>query len=202
MEQLDLLLDRLNGGDVSAAEDVFRLYEPFLRMLVRRRLRPALRSKFDSMDVVQSVWADVLEGFQRERWRFTDRNHLQAFLARKARHRFLDDCRRNRAALKRETPLGESTPALTLAAGDPRASELAQCDELWDRVLSLCPPAHHELLRLKRMGLTVAEISQRAGLHPGSVRRILYDLAKRYADAAESAAEAVEGRSSIMDHPV
>jgi RNA polymerase sigma-70 factor (ECF subfamily) len=50
-------------------------------------------------------------------------------------------------------------------------------------MLALCPPAHHELFRLKRLGLTLSEIASRTGLHPSSVRRILYELARRYAEA-------------------
>ena len=42
-DPLDRLLEQLNGGDPAAAEQVFRDYEPYLRMLVRRQLRPALR---------------------------------------------------------------------------------------------------------------------------------------------------------------
>ena len=34
---LELLLGELNRGDVAAAEQVFREYEPYLRLLVRRR---------------------------------------------------------------------------------------------------------------------------------------------------------------------
>jgi RNA polymerase sigma-70 factor (ECF subfamily) len=45
----------------------------------------------------------------------------------------------------------------------------------------LCPPAHRELLRLKRQGYALAEIASRTGLHEGSVRRILYELARRLA---------------------
>ncbi len=190
VEDLDRLIERFNGGDVSAAEEVFRTYEPYLRMLVRRQLRPALRGKFDSMDVVQSVWADVLEGLQNERWRFADRDKLQAFLTRLARNRFLDRCRKYQKAVKRETALDESPTAESLVAGDPRASQIAQRDEIWDRMLKLCPPAHHDLLRYKRLGLSIVEIAARTGLHEGSVRRILYELAKRYAETGDSAERA------------
>ena len=62
-DSLDTLLVKLTNGDDQAAERVFRDYEPLLRALVSRRLTPALRAKFDSMDVVQSAWADVLKGF-------------------------------------------------------------------------------------------------------------------------------------------
>jgi RNA polymerase sigma-70 factor (ECF subfamily) len=180
---LDCLLEQLNRGDMAAAEQVFREYEPYLRMLVRRQLRPAHRVKFDSMDVVQSVWTDVLEGLRDAGWHFSDRVQLQAFLARLARNRFLDRCRKHKSALTREEPLTDASPAEAIAARGPRPSEVAQHNELWDRMLALCPPAHHELLRLKRQGLGLAEIAARTGLHESSVRRILYDLARRYAES-------------------
>jgi RNA polymerase sigma-70 factor (ECF subfamily) len=178
---LDELLERLNVGDEAAAEQVFRIYEPYLRIIVRRQIRPPLRAKFDSMDVVQSVWADVLEGVRDAGWHFADRAQLQAFLARLARNRFLDRCRKHNRALGREEPLTSASPAEAIASDSPRPSEIAQQNELWDRMLALCPPAHHELLRLKRDGLTFPEIASRTGLHPSSVRRILYDLAARFA---------------------
>ncbi len=96
-DPLNDLLARLTSGDEDAAEQVFRTYEPYLRMMVRRRLSPTLRVKFDSMDVVQSIWADALQGFREAGWRFQDRNHLRAFLARLTYNRFIDNCRRHRA---------------------------------------------------------------------------------------------------------
>lgn len=184
-ESLDELLGRLNSGDAAAAEEVFRDYEPYLRMLVSRQLRPPLRAKFDSMDVVQSVWADILEGLQGSGWQFANRAQLQAFLVRLARNRFLDRCRKHRKALAREETLAENALAEAVARDAPRPSEVAQRNDLWDRMLTLCPPAHHELLRLKLQGLTLAEIASRTGLHPSSVRRILHDLAGRVAAAGE-----------------
>jgi RNA polymerase sigma-70 factor (ECF subfamily) len=186
-EPLDRLLEQLNRGDTAAAEQVFREYEPYLRMLVRRQLRPAHRVKFDSMDIVQSVWADVLEGLRDAGWNFSDRVQLRAFLARLARNRFVDRCRKHRNALIHEVPLTNASPAGAIAAHGPRPSEVAQRNELWDRMLALCPPAHHELVRLKREGLGLAEIAVRTGLHESSIRRILYELARRYAEKQEPA---------------
>src|SRR5947209_20325762 len=74
------LLARLTKGEMEAAEEVFLTFEPVLRVMVRRRLTPRLRAKFDSLDVVQSAWADVLKGYRAEGWRFTDREHLRAYL--------------------------------------------------------------------------------------------------------------------------
>jgi RNA polymerase sigma-70 factor (ECF subfamily) len=52
---------------------------------------------------------------------------------------------------------------------------------VWERLLALSPPEHHEVLRLRRPGLTMAEVAGRTGLHQGSVRRIPRRLARRAA---------------------
>jgi len=55
VDSLDALLAKLNSGDARAAEEAFVAYEPYLRKVVRRLLPARLRTKFDSVDVVQSV---------------------------------------------------------------------------------------------------------------------------------------------------
>jgi RNA polymerase sigma-70 factor (ECF subfamily) len=178
-DPLEDLLEKLTSGDTAAAEQVFRSYEPYLRMVVRRQLPGKLRAKLDSADIVQSAWVDVLDGFRKCGWRFADVAHLRAFLVKVTRNRFLERLRQHRRALDREHPPGEGGLEAVLPSGDPRPSEVAQANELWQQMLLLCPPAHRPLLLLKRQGLSLAEIADRTGLHEGSVRRILYDLEKR-----------------------
>jgi RNA polymerase sigma-70 factor (ECF subfamily) len=175
----DALLEKLSSGDPAAAEQVFRAYEPYLRMVVRRQLPAHARGKFDSSDIVQSVWADLLEGFRHAGWRFADAAHLRAFLVQVTRNRFIDRMRQHRRALEHERPLAGSESGPLPASPEPRPSEVAQANDLWERLLALCPPAHRGLLEMKRQGLSLAEIAARTGLHPSSVRRILYDLAHR-----------------------
>lgn len=180
-DSLDTLLVKLAHGEDSAAERVFRDYEPLLRAMVRKRLNPSLRSKFDSMDVVQSVWVDLLENYRSEGWQFTDREHLRAFLARVTYNHFFTHCRRNGPALDHEQPMpAVESPALPVSE-QPRPSQVAQAGELWNTLVDFCAPAHREILSLKRQGLPLAEIAARTGLHEGSVRRILYELARRLA---------------------
>jgi RNA polymerase sigma-70 factor (ECF subfamily) len=180
-DTLDDLLARLTGGDAQAAEEVFRAYEPYLRIVVRRQLPASLRAKFDSGDVLQSVWADLLRGFRQGDWQFATTAQLRGFLLRVTRNRLIDRRRRFGKALAHERPLaapGERGPTCK----QPRPSEVAQADDLWQRMLALCPPAHHEVLRLKRQGLSLAEVASRTGLHEGSVRRILRQLARQLAE--------------------
>jgi RNA polymerase sigma factor (sigma-70 family) len=184
-DSLDTLLVKLTNGEEDAAARVFRDYEPFLRAMVRRRLTPALRAKFDSLDVVQSVWADVLDGYRDEGLKFTDRDHLRAFLARVTYNHFSNYCRRVGPTLQRERPMPADESLATPASPQPRPSQVVQAGELWDRMTALCPPAHRRLLELKRQGFALAEIAEQTGLHEGSVRRILYELARRMADARE-----------------
>jgi RNA polymerase sigma-70 factor (ECF subfamily) len=141
-----------------------------------------LRSKFDSVDVVQSVWADVVHGFRESGWHFANAGQLKAFLAKVTQNRFLDRVRKHGSAVNREQSLnfGEAEAIAPQPGNSP--SQIVQADELWQDMLRLCPPGHHELLRLKRQGCSLDEIAERTGLHKGSVRRILYDLEKRLSE--------------------
>jgi RNA polymerase sigma-70 factor (ECF subfamily) len=178
---LDTMLEKLSLGDQEAAARVFREYEPFLRAMVRRRLAPALRSKFDSLDVVQTVWADVLSGFREKETKFTDRSHLRAFLARVTYNHFITHCRRHGPQAAIEQPLYEDESGVRPVSVEPRPSQVAQADELWESLVEMCPPAHRQVLELKKQGVPLAEIAEKTGLHESSVRRLLYDLAKRLA---------------------
>jgi len=173
------LLDRLNRGDEQAAEQVFRAYEPFLRRVVRRRLPAEAQARFESWDIVQSIWADLWTGFRGGSWYFADEAHLRAFLVRVAQCRLYDRARKALTQAKREQPLA-LLPAEPPTA-DPRPSECAQADAVWQRLLELCPQEHHPILHLRRAGLTLVEIASRTGLHEGSVRRVLRRLAREAA---------------------
>jgi RNA polymerase sigma-70 factor (ECF subfamily) len=180
-DPLDSLLEKLTQGDQAAAEEVFRAYEPYLRLVVRRQLSENLRAKFDSMDIVQSVWADVLVGFRRANWNFQDAAHLRAFLVKVARHRLIDRFRQHHRALEHERPYDRAELDEISEPQPSRPSAEVHADELWQQMLDVCPPAHRPLLALKRQGLSLDEIAERTGLHKSSVRRILYDIAQRLA---------------------
>jgi RNA polymerase sigma-70 factor (ECF subfamily) len=135
------------------------------------------------MDVVQSVWLHAFKGFREAGWRFVDAGHLRAFLVQLTRHRFIDRLRRHRRAVEHELPLAAAEFADACA---PAPEHALQVEELWEQLLELCPPAHREVLLLKRNGALTAEVAARTGLHEGSVRRILHVLAQRFARLQET----------------
>jgi RNA polymerase sigma factor (sigma-70 family) len=192
VDSLDELLGKLNGGDEVAAQQVFVAYEPYLRKVVRRLLPAELRAKFDSIDVFQSVCGDVLVAFRQGGMRFQTVAQLRAFLIRATRNRFIDRVRQHRNAVRLERPLygdgdeGGGCAGRTPLSPQPRPSESAAAEELWERLLALCPPEHHQLLRLRRQGASASEIAARVHIHEGSVRRILRELSIRLACSTTS----------------
>jgi RNA polymerase sigma-70 factor (ECF subfamily) len=180
VEHLDRLLERLNNGDLDAAEQVVLAYEPYLRMVARHSLPDRLRAQFDSGDVVQSVWVHLLHGLRRAAWEFPDRPHLLALLVTITRRRMANRFRHHRTALEREQP-NEVVLDVQTERREPEPPDAAQAEELWQHLLELCPATHRELLHFKRQGLSLGEIASRTGLHEGSVRRILRRLARQLA---------------------
>jgi RNA polymerase sigma-70 factor (ECF subfamily) len=180
-EPLDELLKRLCDGDTAAAERVFVEYEPYLRKAIRRQLPALLRPKLDSADILQSVWVALLRGFRESGWRFANADQLRGFLFVATRNRVIDRVRRHRKTVAREEPLGEFDQRHPLTSPQPRPSEIAQADDVWERLLACCPPEHHRMLSLRRQGHSLAEIAARTGLHPDSIRRILRTLARQLA---------------------
>src|SRR5687768_15623341 len=168
LDSLDELLDKLNDGDPAAAERAFVAYEPYLRKVVRRLLPAGMRSKFDSADVVQSVCGDVFAAFREGGMRFASVAQLRAFLVRATRNRFIDRVRQNQTAARREQRLGDTETAALPRSTQPRPSESAAAAELWERLLALCPPAHHRVLVLRRQGASAREIATEVGMHEGS----------------------------------
>jgi RNA polymerase sigma-70 factor (ECF subfamily) len=181
MDTLRPLLDRITVGDPDALDRAFVAYEPYLRLVVRRQLNASLRAKFDSVDVVQSIWADLLSGFRAGVWHFDSPEQLRNFLVRATQNRLTDRVRREGPALRLERPMDAGGLDSLSVPRPSTCTARLEAEELWERLLTLCAPQHRGLLALKRQGISLAEIAARTGLHESSVRRILYDLAARLA---------------------
>jgi RNA polymerase sigma-70 factor (ECF subfamily) len=105
-------------------------------------------------------------------------NQLRTFLVKMTRNRFVDRLRQHRRALEHEWTMSPHDVELLAATGSARVSENFYADELWHQMLDVCPPAHYQVLYLKRQGASLDEIATKTGLHKGSVRRILYQISR------------------------
>ena len=65
---------------------------------------PHMRAKFDSLDVVQTVWTELWEWLRRRGWTFDNANKLRAF-----RNRLIDRIRQHRNATRLQRPMELAT---------------------------------------------------------------------------------------------
>jgi RNA polymerase sigma-70 factor (ECF subfamily) len=184
--QLDDLLRRLRSGQPEAAEELIARYGDYLRAVVRRRLHHRLRSVYDSLDFVQSVWASFLQAPPAGR-DLADPDVLTAYLARIARNKVGEVCRQRfqtaKHAAAREVSLaawadgpGDRGP---VSRRDPTPSQAAIAGEHWERLKEGQSPEVQQVLELLRQGHTHREVADRMRLHPKMIQRLVQKLSRR-----------------------
>jgi len=176
-EEFASLMRRLGEGSGEAARELLERYGPHLRRVVRRRLHPKLRSKFDSLDFVQDVWASFFADPQRPR-AFDRPETLLAYLVQMTRHKVIETFRQRfrsgKYNLKGEHSFDSAVlTARDLAAREPTPSQLAADRDQWDHFLKRQPGPYRRILVLLHQGMTRAEIARALGLNEKTVRRVL-----------------------------
>ena len=176
------LLARIKNGDEEAARELLSRYESKVRLVVRRQLPRLLRSRFDSIDFLQSVWGSFFHRIQTESNDLNEEENLIAFLAWAARNKVIDEYRRaatQKQNIHREESIeNRGDRETTLASGDT-PSELAQAHETFDRLSRLLPEDRRVILELKAAGYSCSEIGDRLGLSERTVQRVLEELRNR-----------------------
>lgn len=185
-ESIRPFLERIRAGDEDAARELLTRYEAEVRLVVRRQLPRLLRSRFDSLDFLQSVWGSFfrrMRGGGEGRADFDDARHLVAFLARAAKNKVIDEYRRaasQKQDMQREEPLwtdGDRPRELPGHGDSP--SQLAEAHEAMDRLRQLLPEERREILEWKAQGETSREIADRLGVSERTIQRVLEDLRRR-----------------------
>src|ERR687894_2959023 len=177
------LLDRIRAGDEGSARELLARYEPEVRLVVRRQLPRLLRSRFDSLDFLQSVWGSFFRKVRGGPSEFEDSRHLVAFLARAAKNKVIDEYRRaasRKQDMHREEPIwGDGDRPRELAADLDTASEVAEAREAFGRLRDLLPEDRHSILELKADGLSSKDIGTKLGISERTVQRVLEELRRR-----------------------
>ncbi|REJ71011.1 MAG: hypothetical protein DWQ34_00070 [Planctomycetota bacterium] len=169
------LLVAAGSGSESAIQALTDRYGEAVLRIVRSRLSPALRRRFDSVDFVQEVWATFFRHDELMR-QFETGDQLLAWLRTVAANKVIDECRRSLTAKKRDARRERSVdtwrvPALEeIAAGRPDSPEDALI--LRERIASLSDNDRN-LVHLLLEGATQAEVAARLGVSERTIRRAL-----------------------------
>jgi len=168
------LMQRVHQGDEDAAWELLDEYGPHVINVVRRVLTSRVRSKADSTDFAQSVWASFFAN-RSTADRFDRPDALMAYLAQVARNKVGEELRRLNQTQKydiaREKSLdGSASFAVELLFSDDMSpSQTAFSNELMAGL-----PAHYmNVVRMRNAGASFEEIADASGLAERTVRRIL-----------------------------
>ena len=173
------------SGDESALEQLYRTYGPRILWLVRLRMGKELRTKLESVDLVQ----DVLFSAFKDLPNFTYKNEgdFIRWISRITENRLCDNLNRLHAVkrdIRREIPLDNNSPTLadSLAAAmepidatTPSAIVSKREDfEKLARAIDTLKPEYREVIVLTKIeGFSYKDIAERQGKSPDAVRMLV-----------------------------
>jgi RNA polymerase sigma-70 factor (ECF subfamily) len=187
-EPFGRLLTAARAGDEEALAMLHRRFAPAVLARVRSRLPPGLRRWYDTADIAQSVFAEVL----RDIGRFEDRGEtrFRHWLYRKAESEVWGKMRREFGARghRRQDLLGDEDREALLARGTTPSSAAAGREERarLARALETLTPEQRSVIHLRaHEGLAFADVAQRLGLPSADAARVRYartllELRKRW----------------------
>jgi RNA polymerase sigma factor (sigma-70 family) len=175
------LMEQLQRGSQEVAWELIERYGPHVQRYVRRSLSQEMRSKFDSIDFAQVVWASFFREPQRIR-QFSSPEQLMAFLAAMARNKVVAEFRRWLISQKRNVgreiriERTDFAHGRQLSSSDPTPSAVAVARERWSRLLHNQPESVRRILELRFYGATYVEIASELKMSERTVRRAVAEL--------------------------
>jgi RNA polymerase sigma factor (sigma-70 family) len=178
------LMRELRAGSQAAARKIAEEYGEVIFRAVRRRLNRELRSKFDSQDFVQSVWASFFADLEQVS-RFDDPDEFIRYLAGMAANKVIEEHRRRfgrRRCVNREerllNPVEDDKPVYR--SNTPTPSEAAIANEQFERLSAGQSPREQRVLELRAEETTFAEIARRLNVSERTARRIVERSMRRW----------------------
>jgi len=172
-------------GDESALERLYHVYGERVRWMIRFRMGKVLRSKLESMDLVQDVFVHALQGLGD--FTYTNEGDFVRWLSKITQNALRDNLDRLHAAkrdIRKEFPLGRPrsttggglrgipggldamTPSVIMSKGEDFAKLEKAIDEL--------KPEYRDVIVLSKIeGLSYKQIGKRLGKSPDAVRMLM-----------------------------
>lgn len=175
------ILERVCAGSEDAIWELIETYGPHIQRVVRRRLNHKMRSKFDSLDFVQMVWASFFT--EREKLvNFKEPSELSRYLAILAQRKLIQESRRRLQGVKHNVDLecqlageAEEESAYTRKSNTPSQIVMAK-DEL-ECMMANRSDRDRQVVELRMQGLKFVEIAEKLGIHERTAREVIGKLA-------------------------
>ena len=174
----------VQAGSLSAADGLFRRFEPWLTVIARSQVESRFAAKFDPSDLVQQTLAQAVRDFPQ--FKGTTEPELLAWLRQILAHTLAHEIRRyagtQKRDLDREVSLDQDLTAVSQRFGDllpasgPTPSQNAVAADRQvqlARLLERLPPDYRDILVLRHLeGLSHDAIALRMNRKPGAVRML------------------------------
>ncbi len=170
------LIRRVRAGEETAAVELVRQYEPEIRRAIRIRLTdPRLHRVLDSMDICQSVLANFFNRAIQGQFELDQPGQLLKLLVTMARHKLVDQARKQQANRRDSRRLAAGTPEQLeeIAAGGDSPSEIVSGRELAQAVRQRLSEDERYLADQRALGRDWTDIAAEVGATPEGLRKKL-----------------------------
>ena len=175
------VIDRICDGSDDAVWEFIDKFGPHVQRAIRQRLHQQMRSKFDSVDFVQMVWASFFTHPKRMA-SFRDPTQLVKYLVGMAKNKVHQESRRRLEYqaydLKRERNLeqknGDDSQRL---ASNQTPSQMAIARERYDDLMREQTERNRQIVKMRISGKTYLEISESLGINERTARQVITEMA-------------------------
>ncbi|MBC8352552.1 MAG: hypothetical protein H8E66_11220 [Planctomycetes bacterium] len=156
-------------------------YGPHIQRVIRRRLNQKMRSKFDSLDFVQMVWASIFT--ERDKLaEFREPTDLIKYLSTIAQRKLLQESRRRLQGQKhnigRERALvAETEDESTYVRKSNTPSQIVMAKDRLEVMMSDRSERDRRVVELRMDGLTFVEIADQLEINERTARDVIEKLA-------------------------
>ena len=172
-------------GDESALEQLCKVYNERILRIIRMRMGPELRTKLQSMDLVQDAFISALRGL--ENFTYNNEGDFLRWVSRIAENRLrdnLDKLHADKRDIRKEIPLNDNRPtgqdsfvptAQPIDSTTPsvimsRREDLDRLEKAMDKL----KPEYREVITLTKIeGLSYKEVGEKLGKGADAVRMLL-----------------------------
>ena len=172
------LLSATKHGDADALAEMHRRYAPRLFARIRQRLTPMLRRRYDTLDLAQSVFVEVL----RDLPRFEDQGEaaFRHWMYIKAENKVRKKLRKHldRTGRRREQTLDSTGQPRNGVTGPATGAERSDNQRRLQEMLGTLDETERRLLVLRgQRNLSYAAIAKQLGLPGANAARMRYSRA-------------------------